>query len=104
MVSMDDRRFAFLSREHLWHGYYLWKLEEAQAALAKNPSDTNSKFTDTPVEGETLDVQDLMSNSGQEQNVNIAEMQKLARLQKIREMFKLKQKQASQDAIQASSE
>ncbi|KAG0032001.1 hypothetical protein BGZ82_006714 [Podila clonocystis] len=102
--SMEDRRFAFLSRDHLWHEFYQWKLEEAQAALAKNPSDTNSELADIPGEGGAMEAQGADSGPSQEQDVKTAEMQKLARLQKIREMFKLKQKLASQDATQASSE
>lgn len=101
LISMDDRRFAFLCQDHLWHGYYQWKLEEAQAALAK-PSDTSSELTDTPGKG-AAEAQVSESNTvSQEQDIS-AEMQKLARLQKIREMFKLKQK-VSQDATEASLE
>ncbi|KAF9209603.1 hypothetical protein BGZ59_010036 [Podila verticillata] len=98
--SKDDRRFAFLSRDHLWHGYYQWKLEEAQAAFAK-PSDRSSELTDTPGKG-AAEAQVSECPVSQEQNIT-AEMQKLARLQKIREMFKLKQK-ASQDATETSPE
>lgn len=98
--SMDDRRFAFLGRDHLWHGYYQWKLEEAQAARAK-PSDTSSELTNTPGKG-AAEAQVSESLVSQEQDIS-AEMQKLARLQKIREMFKLKQK-ASKDVTEASPE
>ncbi|KAI1317206.1 hypothetical protein EDD11_008898 [Mortierella claussenii] len=122
LLSMDDIRFAFMNPGHAWHDYYLQTRQEAQEARARaRIKEVEAKTLDeTTVDIDTgsgiamdVDVDDsisgILSHRGDsgvasitEAECRAAEMQRLDRLQRVKELLKLKKGQRGADACKIS--
>ncbi|KAF9203863.1 hypothetical protein BGZ49_005940, partial [Haplosporangium sp. Z 27] len=114
LLSLADPRFEFMKPTHAWHSYFVWKRRVANEAEEAKFAEKVEMNPPAPINMETDEQTSLMTNSFpyeeekdplglisssivSPKEARAAEMRKLDRLQRVKEMLKQKQNRADSE-------